>query len=201
MGPIYRRIRYYKDIHKLFVILKESKSNSTDTLSKLICNSSALCRNYLNSSHNIFSSGVDLGFETGIKEISNSYLEYSKLKNQTDIEEIKNTFIYSPNSHFEGIDLGLSHFFIYIQQRIFHTFESDLKNINVDFKETLTILNIFCIIISIIIFWFIVLYSFMSISNYTEPIKASAYRICYSFYYIKKYNIWSSVSISNISII
>ena len=42
---------------------------------------------------------------------------------------------------------------------------------------------------SILIFLFVKVYVFISIGNYTKPIKDSTYRINCSFYFIKKYNI------------
>ena len=85
--------------------------------------------------------------------------------------------------------LSLNSFYVYIEERIFISFENDETNINNSYLKKVSFLNIFGIFVSIIIFIFVIIFIFISIAKFTEPIKEGASRMNYSFYYIKQYSL------------
>ena len=108
-------INNYKEISKLFNNLKDSKNNSTDYIIGTLCVNKPICLIYLNSENNIINSGIDFTFKSIMTEISNIYMDYKKISNKEDIEELRNTLIYSKNSQFINIGISLNYFFIYLK--------------------------------------------------------------------------------------
>ena len=80
-------------------------------------------------------------------------------------------------------------FFLYVEQRILECFEIDEIAFIKSYLKEMTFLNIISICISVFIFLFIAIFIFFSISEFTEPIKDSSYRINNSFYFIRKYSL------------
>jgi hypothetical protein len=179
----------YKEINKLFYIIKESKNNSTNLIKEAICLKEEHCINYMESEYNIFDSGIEFAFKSCITETNNIFMDYKKLINKTNIQDINSTLIISINSQFNNIAISLKNFYIYIQQRIFSSFEADQISFNRIYLNYINLLNLCSIIYSIFIFLFVIIYIFISISKFTNPIKDSTYRINCSFYYIKKYTL------------
>jgi len=179
----------YKEINKLFYIIKESKNNSTNLIKETICLKEEHCIEYMESEYNIFDSGIEFAFKSCISETNNIFMDYKKLINKTKIQDINSTLIFSINSQFNNIAISLKYFYIFIQQRIFSSFESDQMNFNRIYLSVINFLNLSSIIYSIFIFLFVIIYVFISISQFTNPIKDSTYRMNCSFYYIKKYTL------------
>jgi hypothetical protein len=179
----------YKEINKLFYIIKESKNNSTNLIKEEICLNEENCINYMESEYNIFDSGIEFAFKSCITETNNIFMDYKKLINKTNIQDINSTLIISINSQFNNIAISLKYLYIYIQQRIFSSFEADQINFIRIYLNVINLLNLCSIIYSIFIFLFVIIYIFISISQFTNPIKDSTYRINCSFYYIKKYTL------------
>ena len=177
----------YPKVSKLINIMRINKNNSTNILINNICIDSPECSQYLYSSYNIFDSGLELGLTTSISEIHNIFMNYQKLNNNMNIGIIR-TIIGLSKDKFVSLMLSLNYFYVYVEQYILFAFEEDERNFNISYINTSTILNIICIIFSIFTFIFVIIFIFISISNFTEPIKDSTYRINCSFYYIKKYN-------------
>ena len=144
---------------------------------------------YLDSEDNILGPGIDFTFKTLLTEISNIYMDYKKIENKTDIEKIKSKLITSNNKQFFNIGLCLYYFFLYVEQRILECFEIDEIAFIKSYLKEMTFLNIISICISVFIFLFIAIFIFFSISEFTEPIKDSSYRINNSFYFIRKYSL------------
>ena len=151
----------------------------------------------MESNKNLLHSGIEFAFQTIINEISNIYMDYKKIKNKENIEEIKSSLFLPENSQFISIGLSLNHFFGYVMGNIFACFENDEINLNNSYIYMMNFLNLFSIIISIIIFLFIVFFIFIYISKYSEPIKEAAYRINCSFFHIKKYSLTLCRKFSN----
>ena len=126
-----------------------------------------------------------------IKHVSihSLYLNYKKLTNKTNLSEIYSTIINTQGSEFTLIGLSLSNTFLYVQEKIYDCFWIDVANFNKSYENNTSILNIISIIISIINFLFVLIIIFLSISNYTKPIKESSYRINCSFAFIKMYSL------------
>jgi len=184
-------IKDYKEINKLFNVLKETKDDKFDEIKQIICSQKDLCEMFLATNNNFLHSGVDFAFKTTITEIYNIYMDYKKLANKENMDDIKSSIIFSRNSQFIKIGLSLSYFFIYVEEKIFSCFEQDERYLDDSYINMMNILNFSSIIISILIFLFIIFFIFISISNFSEPIKDSSYRIHCSFLHIKKYNITS----------
>ena len=181
------KIGFYKQTKKLFDIL-QNKSNSTQHLKNTICSSKSPCEEYLDSKYNIFDVGVDFAFTTCITQINNIYMDYKMLNNIYNIEEIKNNIICT-NSQFEYISASISNMFIYVQNKIFTTFLIDQFNFKDKYSRIMTLFNLITVAFSILTFLFVNIIIFFSISNFSEPIKNSTYRINCSFYFIKKYSL------------
>ena len=167
----------------------ESKNNLTNKIKEIICEEEEDCENYLDSNYNIFDSGVDFAFRSSITNIKNIFLNYKKLKNKTDINEINLTLINSIDSQFVKIEFGLSHVFFYVQEKIFDYFDIDISNLEENYNKKMNLFNIVTILFSILIVLFVIIFMFISIWKYSGSIKDSTYRINISFYYIKKYSI------------
>ena len=179
----------YKEIIKLFNLLTESRNNSTQIIKDNICSNFTPCLNYLDSKQSIFGSGVDLGYKTSITDMNNIYLDYKNIKDQKDIKLINSTIINSPTSEFILIGLSLSNMIYYVQEKIFDSFKIDVVNFNKSYENNTNILNIISIFFSIFNFLFVIICIFLTINNYSEPIKESSFRINCSFNFIKIYNL------------
>ena len=179
----------YQEIGNIINFIKESKNNSTLKIKEQLCQGREYCINYLSSTNTIFDSGVDFALQISVKEINNIYLGYKKLNNKMDIKEINDTLIYSGNSKFVDISIALQYMFVSVESKIIQAFDADETSFRLRIHKNLNYLNIASIIYSIFTFLYVVLFIFASISRIINPIKDSTYRICCSFYYIKKYNL------------
>lgn len=182
------KIGAYKETKKLYDIL-QNKSNSTQNLKKAICSIQSPCQGYLDSKYNIFDVGVDFAFTSSITQINNIYMDYNKLYNVYNLEEIKSRITRTVNSPFEYISVSISNMFIYVQNKIFSTFLIDQFNFKDKYSRIMTLFNLITVAFSILTFLFVNIIIFFSISNFIEPIKNSTYRINCSFYFIKKYSL------------
>jgi hypothetical protein len=179
----------YKEIKNLIELLKADNDISLDKLSNFFCFNIPHCIEYLNSEYNIFQSGIEFALKTCVTQLSNYYMDYKKLSNKTDINLIKSQIINSPHYKFVYIGNSINSFFTFVRETIFYTFQIDEINFNQSFAKKITLLNIISIVSTFILFLFVNFYVFISISNFTEPIKDSTYRINCSFYYIKKFSL------------
>jgi hypothetical protein len=182
-------IQDYEEVNKLFSMLKETSGDSFDKVKQVICHKKQLCEQYMESNRNLLHSGVDFAFKTIITEISNIYMDYKKIINKENINEINSTLFYSKDSQFINIGKILNYFFLYVEESIFNCFEKDEINLYSSYNKMMNFLNVFSIIISILIFVFIIFFIFISIYNFSEPIKEASYRINCSFLNIKKYSL------------
>ena len=182
-------IERYSQIKKLFILLQDSKNDPSETIKEEICSNILHCKLYLDSMYNIFTSGIDFAFRNGMTQISNYFNDYKKLSNKIDIDLIKDNIINSPHFRFVYISNSLNNIFLYVKQKIFILFLIDEKNFVNSYNKKMNMLNTISIIFSILIFLFVIVYIFLSISKFTGPIKDSTYRINCSFYYIKKYSL------------
>ena len=182
------RINNYKETKILLEIL-QSKQNSTKILKDIICVNKSSCELYLNSKYNIFNSGLDSAYKTCINQIKNIYMDYKKLSNKININEIKEKITNVEHSQFEYISASINNIFSNALEKIFSVFKIDQLNFKNNYSSNMTLLNIISVIFSILTFLFVNIIIFFSISIFSKPIKNSTYRINCSFYYIKKYNL------------
>ena len=178
----------YPQLKKLFILLQDTKNDPTEIIKEEICSNILRCKLYLDSIYNIFTSGIDFAFRTGMTQVSNYYNDYKKLSNKLDMDLIKMNIINSPHFRFVYIAHSLNNIFLYVKQKIFILFMIDENNFINSYNNKMNMLNSISIIFPILIFLFVIVYIFISISKFTGPIKDSTYRINCSFYYIKKYN-------------
>ena len=179
----------YKEVNKLFNIYKEISEDKFDEIKQIICNKLDFCEIFMESNKNLLSSGIDFAFKIIITEISNLFMDYKKIKNKENIEEIKSSLFFQENSKFINIGLSLNSFFGFVIENIFFNFEKDEINLNNSYINMMNSLNFLSIIISIFIFLFIVFFIFIYISKFSEPIKDATYRINCSFFHIKIYSL------------
>jgi hypothetical protein len=179
----------YNEIKTVIDILKGGKDVSMDKLGNYFCFNIPNCIKYLNSEYNIFQSGIEFALKTCVTQLSNYYMDYKKLSNKTDINLIKSEIINSPHYKIIYIENSVNSMFNFVREKIFSAFQIDEINFNQSFAIKITLFNIISIVATFIIFFFVYFYVFISISNFTEPIKDSTYRINCSFYYIKKFSI------------
>ena len=180
------RIKKYKETNKLIEIFQE-KSNKTEILKNAICKKNKICLDNLESKNNL-DSGVDFTYKAFINQINNIFLDYDKLLNKTNIENIDKILKFK-NSQFEIISQSVNIIFFFSQYAIFEAFYNDQLNFKNEYSNNITFLNIISVIFSILNFLFINIIIFFSISSFSKPIKNSTFRINRSFYFIKKYNI------------
>ena len=179
----------YKEIIKLFDILTESKNNSTEIIKDNICMNNETCLKYLESPFSIFGSGVDFAYKMCMTNIHNLFLDYKKLVNYTNINEINSTIINTQSSKFTLIGLSLTNMFFFVQEKIYYCFSVDVTNLNKSYDNNISLLNALSIFFSIFNFLFVIIFIFLTISNYARPIKESSYRINCSFNFIKSYSL------------
>jgi len=179
----------YPQIQKFFILLQDNKNDPTETIKEEICSNILHCKMYLDSAYNIFTSGIDFAFRTGMTQISNYYNDYKEISNKLDFDLIKMNIINSPHFKFVYIAQSLNNIFLYVKQKIFLLFMIDENNFTNSYNNKMNLLNSISIIFSVLIFLFVVVYIFISISKFTGPIKDSTYRINCSLYYIKKYSL------------
>ena len=84
---------------------------------------------------------------------------------------------------------SLNYFYIFVEQRILLSFEKDGIIFLLSFVKVNTVLNMISILFSVLVFLFVIIFIFLSISEFTDPIKDSTYRINCSFYFIEKYSL------------
>ena len=176
------------EVKELFELIKDSKNNSTELLNSNLCKNIDLCYRYINSPYNIMGTGVDFLYRSLIIDISKTYLDYKGIKNKTNITKIQEIII---TNKFVLTGLYIEYGYYYVKFGIFDSFRSDEETFKNNFKIRTEYLNIVTVIFAIFSFLFVVIFIFLTLSMYAEPIRKSAYRICRSFYYIKIYNIFN----------
>jgi hypothetical protein len=177
----------YKESSKLNEILN-FKNNATSLLINSVCNNDSYCIIYLRNSYGYFDSGIDFTYKTFFNQINNIYMDYTRLFDRTSMFEIQNRLIRSYYNQLGYINHGINLIFTNVQRLIFDKFTLDQKSFKDSFNRSITLLSLVSITISILAFLFVNIVIFLTISNFTEPIKDSIYRINCSFFYIKKYN-------------
>ena len=175
----------FEGVKLLFDVIKDSKNNSTLFMLNKICYGVDICCKYLYSPYNIMDVGIDFLYKSLLIDINKIYLDYKSLTNKKDISKIKEIII---NSKFISTGLFIEYAYNYIKFAIYNSFKDDEEIFKNRFKVNIGYLNIITVIFSMFSFLFVVVFIFITISIYAEPIKKASYRISCSFYYIKKYN-------------
>ena len=176
----------YKETNNIVEIL--NYKNNTSSLKSQICDSDVYCFKYLSTTYGIFDSGIEFAYKTFFNQINNIYMDYTRLFDRNSIGEIQYRLINAFFAQWGNINQGINLVFYDVQRKIFEKFLLDQKSFKDSFTSNITFLNFVSVTISILAFLFVNVVFFLTISNFTEPIKDSIYRINCSFYYIKKYN-------------
>ena len=186
-----KKIDFYEDVEKLFDIFTYNRNNSIEFIQKHVCPniSNNSCYNYLKSNDSIFNSGIDFGYQICFSYMYNIFMDYQNLKNKTSIQEIKNTITDNKFYEFKRLRKSFSNVFYYLKQKIFDDFKTEALSFGHRYKNIVLVLNIVSLLISVLIFIFVVIFIFITVSDYSQPIKDSTYRINRSFLYIKNYSL------------
>ena len=182
----------YKEVAKLFELLQYNKNDSSQYINKTLCDGIPQCQNYLDSNDNIFLSGIDSGYKTTFTYIYNIFMDYKKLNNKSDVQEIIDKITNYQFFELRRVRKAITSIYFYVQQKIYLSFEIDQLNFRNNYRSIISTLNIFSVVFFILIFLFVFVAVFFTIYNFNGPIKDSTYRINQSFYYIKKYDRSSS---------
>ena len=181
------KISSYNEVSKLLDILQYNKNDSSNYISKTICQNLSSCQSFLQSGDSLFRSGIDVGFINCFSFMNNIFLDYKNLKNKTDINEIVSSITGSQFFEFRKLRKCFSNIFYYVQQMIYTSFENDQYIFRRKYKKNLSLLNIISLLLSSLILLYVFIVIFIAIQKFTRPIEDSTYRINLSFYYIKKY--------------
>ena len=190
----------YKEVGNLLDLLQYNKNDSSEYIKEKLCSNYSNCHEYMNSSDNIFKSGIDSGYKTCFTYMDNIVMDYQKLNNKTNISEIIST-ISGPNFfEFRRIRKSFTNVFYFIQRIIYKSFEADQLEFRKNYRKIINFLNIISVLFSIITFLFVFIVIFFTVYNFGRTIKDSTYRINQSFYYIKKYERPSNIKRESIVI-
>ena len=120
-------------------------------------------------------------------------MDYLSIENKTSAEEIINSITDDDKFYeFKKMKQSTANVFYFLKQRIFNNFRTEAISFGSRYKNDVLLLNIISLVISVLILLFVNIFIFITLSNYTEPIKDSVYRINHSFFYITNYNIIKS---------
>ena len=184
-----KNMDFYDEVGNLFEIFTYNKNDSIEFLQKNICpKDSKNCYNYLMTNDSIFNSGIDFGFKICFSYMNNIFMDYQSLKNKTSIEEIKNTITDDKFYEFKRMRKSFTNVFYYLKLKIFTEFKSEAISFGHRYKMIVLALNIVSLIISILILLFVIIFIFITVSNYSQPIKDSTYRINHIFFYLKNFS-------------
>ena len=125
-------------------------------------------------------------------------MDYKKLNNKTDVKEIIDKIANYQFFEFKRVRKAFNNIYFFVQQKIYSSFEIDQMNFRNNYRNIISMLNIFSVVFFILIFLFVFVVVFFTVYNFSGPIKDSTYRINQSFYYIKKYDRSSSRKKENI---
>ena len=116
-------------------------------------------------------------------------MDYQSIKNKTNIEEIKNTISDDRFYEYKRLRKSFTNVFYYLKLKIFTDFKDEAAYFGNRYKKIVLALNVISLFISLLILLFVIIFIFITVSNYTEPIKDSSYRINHSFLYIKNFSL------------
>ena len=178
-------INNFVKLKELLNLMQDSKLNSNETMINDYCVGNDLCLKYLYSPYNIMVAGIDFIYQSTLIDINKMYLDYKSISDKKDIQKIRELI---NNNNFLTIGFFIEYAFIYIKTVVFNAFVSDEEGFKAKFTNNMRYLNLITVIFAIFSFLFVVVFIFVTISIYAEPIKKASFRISRSFYYIKKYN-------------
>ena len=187
---ILKNMNFYNEVEKLFEIFTYNKKDSAEYLKTNLCKNESSCSNYIISKDSIFNSGID---KMCFSFIHNIFMDYLSIENKTSAEEIINSITDDDKFYeFKKMKQSTANVFYFLKQRIFNNFRTEAISFGSRYKNDVLLLNIISLVISVLILLFVNIFIFITLSNYTEPIKDSVYRINHSFFYITNYNIIKS---------
>ena len=190
---ILKNMNFYNEVEKLFEIFTYNKKDSAEYLKTNLCKNESSCSNYIISKDSIFNSGIDSGYKMCFSFIHNIFMDYLSIENKTSAEEIINSITDDDKFYeFKKMKQSTANVFYFLKQRIFNNFRTEAISFGSRYKNDVLLLNIISLVISVLILLFVNIFIFITLSNYTEPIKDSVYRINHSFFYITNYNIIKS---------
>ena len=184
-----KNMNFYNEVRKLFEIFSYNKKDCVEYLKNNVCMNISNCRNYIVTNDSIFNSGIDFGYKTCFSYINNIFMDYQSIKNKTNAQEIIDTITDNKFYEFKRMKQSTANVFYFLKEKIYKDFESEATLFGRRYKRDVLVLNFISLIISILILLFVNIFIFITVYNFSEPIKDSAYRINCSFYYIKNYRV------------
>ena len=186
---INQNMNNYKEVKNLLNLFQyNNNDNLIEILKEKICQSEESCRNYLETQDNIFNVGIDSGYKISLTYINNVFMDYQKIKNKTDINEIISNITGEKFFELKRLRKAFINIFYLIQEMIYSSFEKDERNFNKKFKKINNILNFSCLIFSFIISLIIIFIIYTNKNIFATSFKNTIYRINHSFYNIRNYN-------------
>ena len=180
---------FYDEVEQLFEIFTYNKNDSIEYLQRNICMNDTSCIDYLTTNDSIFNSGIDFGYKICFSYLNNIFMDYQSIKNKTSIKEIRNTITDDKFYEYKRMRLSFSKVFYYLKVKIFDNFINEAIKFGHRYKKVVLALNIISLIISILVLMFVIIFIFITVSNFSQPIKDSVYRINHSLFYIKNYSL------------
>ena len=116
------KISSYKEIQLLINILQYNKNNSVEYIKQNLCPNLSSCHNYLDSEDNIFRSGIENGLKTCFHYINNIVMDYKKISNKSNTEEIINKITGTQFYEFKRLRKSFSYVISYVQEKIYNSF-------------------------------------------------------------------------------
>ena len=184
---------FYDEVEQLFEIFTYNKNDSIEYLQRNICMNDTSCIDYLTTNDSIFNSGIDFGYKICFSYLNNIFMDYQSIKNKTSIKEIRNTITDDKFYEYKRMRLSFSKVFYYLKVKIFDNFINEAIKFGHRYKKVVLALNIISLIISILVLMFVIIFIFITVSNFSQPIKDSVYRINHSFFYIKNYSLTKTI--------
>ena len=117
------------------------------------------------------------------------FMDYQRLKKKTSIQEIKNTITDDKFYEFKRMRKSFTNVFYYLKSKIFDEFKAEAIAFGHRYKKIVLELNIVSLLISVLILLFVIIFIFITVSNYSQLIKDSTYRINLSFLCVKNYSL------------
>ena len=184
-----KNMNFYNDVEKLFEIFTYNKNDSVEYLQRNVCMNNTNCINYLTTNDSIFNSGIDFGYKICFSYLNNIFMDYQSIDNKTDMKAIKDSITDDKFYEFRRMRKSFSNVFYFLKVKIFDDFKDEAIIFGKSYKRMVLALNIISLLISILVLLFVIIFIFITVSNFSQPIKDSTYRINRSLFYIKNYSL------------
>ena len=185
------RLSHYPKTFEILSILNRDDKNLTyEIYKKTLCDKNAVCKKLLDSEHNLFSDGIDIGINAFFHQIQNGFKDYSQIKNNiTKIDDIK---IFTDSSY-QQLDLNLNYIVNLIEKRINYAFLEDVNDLKKSADKNVIIFNSSIIGFLTLMTLVSITYTVRIIMNLNKIIENSTLRLNKAFCFMKLKNMGLSL--------